>query len=58
VGAIQRLLDIGLDPFMVNSALAGVISQRLVRLLCPKCKKPVEPTTHSMPPEAVELIST
>ncbi|NQT20808.1 MAG: type II/IV secretion system protein [Planctomycetes bacterium] len=58
VGAIQRLLDIGLDAFMINASLKGVVSQRLVRVLCPKCRKPVEPATHSMPPEAVELIAT
>lgn len=58
VGAIQRLLDIGLDPFMINASLKGVISQRLVRVLCPKCRKTVQPAAHSMPPEAVELIAT
>ena len=58
VGAIQRLLDIGLDAFMINASVKGVVSQRLVRVLCPKCRKPVKPATHSMPPEAVELIAT
>ena len=56
--AIQRLIDIGIEPYMVNSALAAVVSQRLVRILCDKCKRPAEPATHSMSPEAVEFVSS
>jgi general secretion pathway protein E len=36
-GAISRLLDMGIENFLVSSSLAGVISQRLVRKICPKC---------------------
>ncbi len=36
--AVTRLLDMGLEPYMVYSALSAVISQRLVRKLCPKCR--------------------
>lgn len=43
VSAIDRLVDIGVEPYMVASALRGVISQRLVRRLCPHCKKPYSP---------------
>ncbi|HUU95811.1 MAG TPA: ATPase, T2SS/T4P/T4SS family, partial [Phycisphaerae bacterium] len=46
-GAIVRLLDMGIEPFMVNSSLAAVISQNLVRLLCPECRKPAKPALHS-----------
>ena len=38
-GAVNRLIDLGLEPFFVADALTGVISQRLVRRLCPECKK-------------------
>ena len=38
VGAITRLQDMGIEPFLLSSTLLGVISQRLVRSLCPKCK--------------------
>ncbi len=39
VGAIPRLIDMGIDRFLINSSLIGVLAQRLVRLLCPKCKE-------------------
>jgi general secretion pathway protein E len=38
VGAITRLQDMGVEPFLLSSTLLGVISQRLVRKLCPHCK--------------------
>jgi general secretion pathway protein E len=38
VGAITRLQDMGVEPFLLSSTLLGVISQRLVRQLCPHCK--------------------
>lgn len=37
-GAISRLLDLGIEPSLINSSLTAVIAQRLVRLLCKKCK--------------------
>jgi type II secretory ATPase GspE/PulE/Tfp pilus assembly ATPase PilB-like protein len=39
-GAITRLVDMGIEPFLVSSALQLVIAQRLVRRLCPECAKP------------------
>ncbi len=41
IGTIFRLLDLGVEPFMVAQGLHLVLSQRLVRLLCPACKRPV-----------------
>ena len=38
-GAVTRLLDMGIEPFLVASALRGIVAQRLVRRLCPDCKK-------------------
>jgi len=44
-GAFTRLLDMGVEPFLVSSAVEGVVAQRLVRKLCTDCRKPVEPAT-------------
>jgi type II secretion system protein E len=42
-GAITRLIDMGVEPFLVSSSLEAVIAQRLVRVLCDACKRPTEP---------------
>ncbi|RMG28250.1 MAG: type II secretion system protein GspE [Gammaproteobacteria bacterium] len=39
VGAVTRLRDMGVEPFLVSSSLIAVLAQRLVRLLCPRCKQ-------------------
>ena len=39
VGAIARLLDMGLEPFIITSSLIGVLGQRLIRKICPHCKE-------------------
>jgi len=39
IGAITRLDDMGIEPFLLASSLIGVVAQRLMRLLCPHCKK-------------------
>ncbi len=41
VGAITRLDDMGIEPFLLSSSLIGVLAQRLIRLLCKNCKKAV-----------------
>jgi general secretion pathway protein E len=41
--AVTRLLDLGVPSYLINSTLLGVMAQRLVRTLCPHCKKPGEP---------------
>ncbi|GMU54168.1 MAG: general secretion pathway protein GspE [Candidatus Xenobia bacterium] len=46
--AASRLLDLGVPPYLLSSSLLGVMAQRLVRRLCPHCKKPYKP-------EATEL---
>ena len=43
VGAVTRLVDMGVEPFLVASSLLGVLAQRLVRKLCPQCRKPHTP---------------
>jgi general secretion pathway protein E len=40
VGAVTRLRDMGVEPFLLSSSLLGVLAQRLVRLLCEHCKEP------------------
>ena len=44
--AITRLVDIGVQPFLVASSVMAIMAQRLVRKICPKCKQRVEPPTH------------
>ncbi|MBU5426692.1 Flp pilus assembly complex ATPase component TadA [Tissierella pigra] len=39
---ILRLLDMGIEPYLASSAIIGVVSQRLIKLLCPKCKRSYE----------------
>ena len=39
IGAITRLVDMGVEPFLLSSSLLGVLAQRLVRVLCPHCKE-------------------
>jgi len=41
-GAVTRLIDLGLEPFMVSTSLVSVVSMRLVRKLCPKCRETYE----------------
>jgi len=43
-GAISRLLDMGVEPFLVSSSVIGILAQRLVRVMCPKCKEPYTQT--------------
>ncbi|MCB0378844.1 MAG: type II secretion system ATPase GspE [Bdellovibrionales bacterium] len=43
-GAFPRLIDMGCEPFLIATSLLGVISQRLVRVLCPHCKERYQPT--------------
>jgi len=47
-GAVSRLLDLGVEPYLVSSSLIAIIAQRLVRKVCPDCKKSVEPTPHEL----------
>jgi general secretion pathway protein E len=45
-GAVTRLLDMGIESFLASSSIVGVLAQRLVRVICPFCKKP-----FTVPPE-------
>jgi len=43
-GAITRLIDMGVEPFLVSSSLIAIMAQRLVRVICPKCKEAYRPS--------------
>ncbi len=47
-GAITRLVDMGIEPFLVSSSLIGVIAQRLLRVLCLRCKESYRPTPEML----------
>jgi general secretion pathway protein E len=47
-GAISRLLDFGVEPYLVSSSLICVLAQRLVRRICPDCKQPYDPPAHEL----------
>lgn len=48
-GAIMRLMDMNIEPFLINAAVTGVLAQRLVRKLCAECKEQIEPNPgHKM----------
>ncbi|MFB3891516.1 MAG: GspE/PulE family protein [Phycisphaerae bacterium] len=45
-GAITRLLNVGVEPYLVSAAVMGVLAQRLVRKICTNCKEPIEPAVN------------
>ena len=47
-GAVTRLIDLGVEPYLVSSSLIAVIAQRLVRVICPRCKEPLEVTDNEL----------
>ena len=46
--AVTRLIDMGIEPFLVTSSVIAIIAQRLVRVLCPKCKEASTPDDESL----------
>ncbi len=42
-GAVSRLLDLGVEPYLVNSSLLAVVAQRLIRVVCPACREDLSP---------------
>ena len=60
VTSLFRLLDLGVEPFMISSALTAVLGQRLVRVLCEACKEPYKPKPEflkkaNLPVEKVDV---
>ncbi|OFX15807.1 MAG: hypothetical protein A2Z18_10745 [Armatimonadetes bacterium RBG_16_58_9] len=46
--SITRLVDMEVEPFLIGSSVVGVLAQRLVRSLCPRCKQPYEPSVGGL----------
>ncbi|NEX15455.1 MAG: type II secretion system protein GspE [Halochromatium sp.] len=63
IGVIPRLLDLGVEPNLISSCLSGVVAQRLVRRICPKCKAETVPDSDLVkeffgaPPEDIRWVS-
>jgi len=51
--AITRLLDMGIEPYLAASSIEAILAQRLVRVICPKCREPYEPD-----PEVVTAVKS
>jgi len=47
-GAVTRLVEMQIEPFLVRSSVIGVLAQRLVRMLCPQCRVAYEPTAYEL----------
>ncbi len=47
-GAVTRMVDMGVEPFLISSTLMAVLAQRLVRTICKKCRTPFEPTESQL----------
>jgi general secretion pathway protein E len=47
-GAVSRLLDLGVEPYLASSSLIAIMAQRLVRRVCPDCKRPTTPTAQEL----------
>ena len=47
-GAVTRLVDMGVEPFLISSSLMAVLAQRLVRTICKNCRTPFEPTENQL----------
>jgi type IV pilus assembly protein PilB len=54
-GALTRLVDMGIEPFLIASSVIGVVAQRLVRVICPKCKAQYQPPRDAVARLGIEL---
>ncbi|MDR0871570.1 MAG: Flp pilus assembly complex ATPase component TadA [Planctomycetaceae bacterium] len=55
-GAYTRLIDMGVEPFLVSSCVEAVMAQRLVRNLCPHCKEAYTPDLNDVPPDFARIV--
>ena len=46
ISAIDRLRDLGIEPYLIASSVRGIISQRLVRRICPNCRTQIQPDPY------------
>lgn len=54
-GAVTRLLDMGVEPYLIASCLIGALAQRLVKTICPKCKEQIVPPAHILDKFKLEM---
>jgi general secretion pathway protein E len=47
-GGLARLMDMGVEPYLVSATLEGILAQRLVRVVCPECSEPYTPTDDEL----------
>ena len=47
-GAVTRMLDMGVEDYLINSSVLGILAQRLVRVLCPECRRPRRPRSEDL----------
>ena len=55
VSTITRLIDIGIERYLVSSSLIGIVAQRLLRVVCPKCKNRIEPDRNLVNELGIEI---
>lgn len=53
-GAVTRLVEMDIEPFLVRSTVIGILAQRLVRILCKHCREPYEATEHELKQLAID----
>lgn len=54
-GATTRLIDMGIEPYLVSSSVVGILAQRLVRVICPNCKTPYSASSLMMRKFGIEM---
>ncbi|MAT15740.1 MAG: secretion system protein E [Planctomyces sp.] len=59
ITALYRMIELGVEPFMISNSISGILAQRLLRRLCPDCKKPYKPKPDmlkkvGLPPEKID----
>ncbi|NVL90720.1 MAG: Flp pilus assembly complex ATPase component TadA [Desulfobacterales bacterium] len=57
-GALLRLMDMGIDTFLISSTVVSIVAQRLLRVLCTDCRKPYVPDQHLLSSFAIRSIDT
>ncbi len=56
-GALTRMIDMGIEPFLIASSVIGVMAQRLVRVVCPKCREQYQPPRDAVKRLGIEIDS-
>jgi type II secretory ATPase GspE/PulE/Tfp pilus assembly ATPase PilB-like protein len=56
IETVERMIHLGVQPFLLNSSLRAILSQRLIRRLCNCCREPIDVPAHSLPPLAADVL--